>query len=910
MDLYGRAREAAALDQILDEARQGRGTALVLWGDPGIGKTALLDYAAAAAPDFTVLTCRGTRLESGLAFAALHELLWPVLDRIGALAPPQANALRGALGHSGETADRFLIGVAVLTLLGELAEKQPVLILVDDGQWLDESSARCLAFVARRLRNESVALLLTAHSDPASGPWENAAAMEVRGLDDSEARLLVASAAPQADAALIDRTVRCAGGNPLALQELPTALASAVAAGQIPVGPRLRRAFTARISGLSAPARAALLVAAAEDRGDRNLVRRASGTLGTDPAAWDEALSCGLMTRPAGGRIAFRHPLIRAAVYEEASRSEREAAHRALAAVLTGEKADELRCWHLAAAAEAAGEPDEEVARLLELTARRAWERGGCATAARALQRAADLSPATADAARRLSHGAQAAWEAGQVEVARQMLRQAEAVSGESTVAEFSEGLRGLIEFAHGDQETAYRYLVRDMDLVADPGQVLKLGSMAVRAAWSAGHPGLQAEALRHLEASLPDSGFPNADLLPLLHVWWAEPAAGPVASVPGDDVPDRLSAGSWRLLPPTPLGVAWGIEGVLDEALHRKIDKLRRTDELTALALVLAQTVTLDIAQGSWSAATANASEGLHIAEEIGAQHLASQCRNCLGWLAAARGDEQTVDEAATRVLELSIPARVRALSAAAHWNLGMSALFAGRAEQALDRLIRLCEPGHHAAHPTFAILAAPDTIEAALQAGQRETAKSQLRMLHRWAELTRTPWAVSAAHLGHALLSSGAEAEHSFRLALEVPGAMTRPFAYARARLHFGEWLRRARRRTDARIQLAEAAETFHRLNAVPLLERTRMEQELTGQRLRSRAPAPHVGPILTGQELRVARLAAAGLTNREIGTQLLISPRTVGHHLANVFPKLGIGSRTDLARVDFENGLRLKD
>ena len=922
MDLYGRHEEKATLDQLVDDARQGAGAALVLWGDPGIGKTALLDYAAdTVASDFTVLTCRGTRLESGLAFAALHELLWPVMDRIGMLPSPQAGALRGALGHSNDTADRFLIGVAVLTLISELAEKRPVLLVADDAQWLDESSAQCLAFIARRLRNESVALLLTGHDDPGNGPWEKLPAMEVPGLNDDDARRLATAAVPDADEALIDRTVRAADGNPLALQELPISLeatdipAYALGGEQIAVGPRLRHAFSARLEGLSARARTALLVTAAEDRGDRNVVRQAGTVLDTDAAGWEEALGSGLVSLRGGDRIGFRHPLIRAVVYEEASRTERQAAHRALASVLTGEKADELRCWHLAAAVEAAGGPDEKVAQLLEQAAWQARERGGCAAAARALRRAADLSPSTADAARRLSQGARAAWEAGQVEVALEMLQRAESVSCESTVAEVSDGLRGLIEFAHGDQETAYRYLARDMALVSDPGQVFKLGSMAVRAAWSAGRPVLQAEALQRLQERLPDADFPNADLLPLVHEWWTVDADGAphvewVTPVPDNDVLDRLSTDSWRLLPPTPLGVAWGIECFLDEALHRKIDRLRRTEEFTALALTLAQAATLDIARGAWATAAARADEGLHLAEEIGADHLASQCRNCLGWLAAARGDAQTVTDTSARTLELSVPSGARALSAAAYWDLGMSALFAGRPDEALDRLIRLSEPGHHAAHPTFAILAAPDTIEAALQAGRPKTAETQVRAVQKWADRTHAPWAVSGAHLAHALLASGSDAEKWFRLALEVPGAADRPFAHARTRLQFGEWLRRARRRTDARVQLAEAGETFHRLGAAPLLERTCTEQELTGKQLRTRAPAQDTSTVLTPQELRVARLAADGLTNREIGAQLLISPRTVGHHLSNVFPKLGIVSRADLARVDFADGLRLRD
>ncbi|WP_371579754.1 helix-turn-helix transcriptional regulator [Streptomyces sp. NBC_01314] len=921
MDLYGRRQEQAALDRILDGARQGSGATMMLWGEPGIGKTALLEYVAeSAAVDFTVLRCGGTRLESGLTFAALHELLWPVTERISALPEPQAKALNGALGMSGDVADRFLIGVAVLTLVGELARERPVLIVADDAQWLDEPSARCLAFVARRLRSEPVVMLLTGHDDPVEGHWEKLAAMEVRELDDSNARLLARAVAPHADEAVIRRTIRAAAGNPLALQELTTSVVAGdlstrpLADERIALGPRLRRAFRTRIERLSAPARTALLLTAAEDRGDGNSVRQAGGVLGLDARAWDEALHSDLLTTRSDGRIRFRHQLMEAVVYEEAPPADRQAVHHALARALTGENADELRPWHLAAAVEAAGRPDEEVARLLEESAHRSWARGGCATAARALRRAAKLSPSTDDAARRLAHGAQAAWEAGHVDVARAMLERAEGFSSPSTVADLSKGLRGLIEFAHGNLETACRQLTRDMERVADPGQAFKLGSMALRAAWAAGHGALQREALQRLERRLPQENFPNADLLPLLRAWWTEDRGGGADDhdrivAPGADILTRLSGSSWLLMPPAPLAVAWGIESALQEALRRETDMLRHTDQVTALTQALAQTVALDIAQGSWTSATANALEGIQVAEGTGDDLLAAQCRSSLGWLAAARGDEQTAADIAARFFEVWVPRGMRAFSAGAEWNLGMSALFAGRAEDALDRLVRLSEHGHHAANATVAVLAAPDTAEAALQAGQRETAEEQARLLRRWAERTEAAWAISATHLVHALLASGTDAEKQFRLALEVPGAASRPFNYARTRMLYGEWLRRAGRRTDARVQLAEAAEIFRRLGAAPLLARTRAEQELTGQQpRRDSASAGDTAAILTSQELRVARLAAQGLTNREIGAQLLISPRTVGHHLANVFPKLGIVSRADLARIDFGDGLHL--
>ncbi|WP_102918349.1 helix-turn-helix transcriptional regulator [Streptomyces eurocidicus] len=480
---------------------------------------------------------------------------------------------------------------------------------------------------------------------------------------------------------------------------------------------------------------------------------------------------------------------------------------------------------------------------------------------------------------------------------ARELLDRAARLSSDERVAEVSGGLRGLLEFAHGDQETAHRHLLRDLRTLSRPDKAAELASMAVRAGWSAGSPGLQEAALRVL------TGLP--DVPPVLPEWWREEGAAPALT---DEVVARLGAGSWRLIPPAPLAVAWGAEEALAEALERKVAELRRTDAATAIVLTVPQTATLDVVRGRWADATANATETLRLAEEIGADHAASQCRNILAWLAAMRGDEAAVTELSERALELSVPRGIRSLTAAAYWSRGQLALHAGRAEEASGLLERLAEPGHDAAHGTFGLLAAGDAAEAAVRAGHPERALPHARRLRTWADRTGAAWATAAADRCAALLTGDpARAEALFRSALAVPGVSARPFDHARTRLLYGEWLRRARRRTDARAQLAEAAETFRRLGAAPLLARALTEQELTGQQLRRPEPGD-AGAALTPQERRVARLAAEGLTNREIAARLLISPRTVGHHLSNVFPKIGVTSRAELSRVDFEDGLRL--
>jgi DNA-binding CsgD family transcriptional regulator/tetratricopeptide (TPR) repeat protein len=915
MELFGRRAETAALDRLLDRAADGAGSGLVVWGEPGIGKTTLLDYAVGAAPDATVLRCRGTRMEMGLAFAALHELLWPVVDRLEMLAAPQAAALRGALGMSRDPANRFLIGAAVLSLVSGLARERAVLVVVDDAQWIDEATAHCLGFVARRVATESVVVLLTGHEDPASGPWEGLPALEVGGLADEDARRLVASVVPAADAALVDHTVRTAGGNPLALHELPTldhetdGEAPLPPSGEpLPVGPRLRRAFCARAEALKPSTRALLLLAAAEGRGDRHVVHRAGAGWGVDTSAWDEALRSGLL-HASGTRLEFRHPLIPAAVYDGALFLERQAVHRALAAALPSGSIAE-RAWHLAAAADG---PDEDVATLLEQAAEQCLRRSAGPMAARTLRRAADLSPEPADAARRLAAAARAAWDAGQAEAARQLLEDAERLGGVGPVVRMSGGLRGILEFARGMPERAHRYLVCDMALVPASWRAVELGTVAVRAAWSAGRFDLQQEALQQVRAVDADGDPALSELLPVLRNWWScYDGTGEVTPAPLDldsRTVARLGAAAWELLPPVPLVQAWGLEDGLLDVLRLQAAQLRRRHELTALALVLSQTAVLDNAAGRWDAAGTAAAEGLRLAEEVGADHVGAQCHSSLGSLAAARGDGRAVDEHTTRILRVSVPRGVRALTASAYWHRGRAALFDGRPQEALSVLLHLAQPGHEAAHPLFALFAALDTVEAAVQVGATDVVEPQVAVVEEWARHTGATWARAAGHRLRALVQDGSAAEASFRAALDVAWAGGHPFEHARTRLLYGEWLRRARRRADARLQLAGAAEAFDRLGAEPLRVRALRELALAGRPGASRAADPAAAAGLTAQELRVARLAADRLTNREIAAQLLISPRTVGHHLANVYPKLGITSRAELARIDFAGGLRLR-
>ncbi|RJQ82797.1 helix-turn-helix transcriptional regulator [Pseudonocardiaceae bacterium YIM PH 21723] len=863
--LLGREHELGELRRALD----GAGSAVLLSGEPGIGKSALLRAVADTAAGHTVLRCGGTRDESRLAFGALHELLWPIADRIAGLPGPQAAALGGALGLSAEAAGRFQVGAAVLTLLAGLAGQRPVLLVVDDAQWLDEESADCLAFVARRAECEPLAMLVATSGDP-DDRWDRLRTLPVGGVDDRTALRLVQERFPGIAAGLAQRVVRAAGGNPLALTELPGLPADSWTGDRIPVGPLLRRAFGARLTALSEEQRTLLLIAAAEAHGDLRAVRDAAGELGVAEQVWEWAEQSGLLC-VSGGRLRFARPLVGAVVYDTAPPAIRRRVHRALYTALDGDR----QAWHLAAAAD---RPDEEIAALLERAAG-----GGGSGAVALLRRAADLSPAPANAAGRLALAARAAWESGEQSTARELLDRAGDSTPQDLVAERSGGLPGLLEFAMGNPERAHTLLMRDAVTVTDPGLRRELLVAAVRAAWAAGLPDRQSDSMRALSAVNEDA----------LIRWWS----------PGEQPPPDLTGiGAW-VLPPLPVAMELGLEAEIDEIYRRYACELRGRDALPGLAFVLPQSAGASIIRGRWTEAADQIAECLRLTGHTGSGHSVALCHLKLAWLAAYRGDRAAVDEHTGLVLDDSIPRGARGITAAAYWYRGLAALGAGRAQEALGHLSPLRLEGHGACHPTFARLAAVDAVEAAVACGQLEAAGPWLAELDRWAEHSGAGWAIAARLRCRALVTEGLGAETLFRQALAVPESADRPFEHARTRLLYGEWLRRARRRTDATLELDAAREVFQRLSAEPWLERTRHELEL------SAGGAPH--PFaLTAQELRIAQQAATGLTNREIAARLLISPRTVGHHLSRVFGKLGIGSRVELASIDLTGDLRLLD
>lgn len=861
---YGREAERIQLQRILDAARSGRGTAAVLYGDPAIGKTALLRDTIERADGFRVLRCQGVRDESGLNYAALHELLLPVSDRLDLLPEAQARALGSVLGLDSGPVDVFPVGTALVRLLTLLAAERPLLLVVDDARLIDTETARVLTFAARRLSDAPVALLCALRDDPAGSLWRELPTLPITGLPDAAARRLVADRHGTVVPLRLSRVLALAGGNPLALIELPRTIDDL--AGTIPepapLSPLLRRAFEDRVTALPDQVRTLLTVAAGETRGVLGTVTRAAAALGVTATAWEYATDTGLLT-VADGRVEREHALLCAAVHAAAGAAERRAAHLALAAALPEPGDADLRIWHHAMASE---RPDEPLAAELAERAR-AGGRGAVA-AAIMVRQAAAITPDPVRAGQRLAAAARFAWAGGDVASARGLLDRATLRLGAEAAAAASGGLAGLLEFVAGEPDRAARLLQRDADLT-DPETGATLRADAERARWAAGH-----------------------DVVDL------DPAE--LIMRPGGP---RFRT-TFRPLPPAPLILLWGMADRALEPYTQAVAALRGVSAPAAVCL-LPQLAIVQFATARWTDAEASLAEAFEIAGNGGVENVLAHCWSLRTKIAALKGDSDAVLDSAERVLTLARPRRSHALIASVHWHLGFHALSLGDPETAYLRLRTIATPGHDARHPTYARLAAQELVEAACRVGRRDEAAEYYAVIQDWARRSRADWAIAAAYTCRALLATDERADRDFRRALAIRPTR-HDLNHARTQLLYGKWLRRARRRGDAAEQLRAAAEAFERMGATHWVTRASQELELTGRRA---APVTgHAASVLTPQESRVARLAAQGLTNREIGTELFLSPRTVGHHLSRVFGKLGLSGRADLADIDFDNGMRI--
>jgi ATP/maltotriose-dependent transcriptional regulator MalT len=910
--LYGRDPERSIIGGFLEGARESRSGVLVIRGEAGVGKSALLEDARERGSDMRVLACAGVEAESALPFAALHQLLRPVLRHLEKVPKPQADALRGALGlAAGRGDDRFLVSLAVLSLLAEAAEQRPLLCLVDDAHWLDDASADALVFVARRLEAEGIVLLFAAREGEARAfDAPELAELRLAGLDaDAAAALLDRHAGiallPETRARLVEAT----GGHPLALLELPSTLSEGQLAGgeplltPLPVSVRLERAFLARVRELPEETQTLLLVAAADDTGQLSTVLGAAARLDVGAEALDAAEEAGLATLR-GTALELRHPLVRSAVYQGAPLSKRQAAHRALASVLEGDAAADRRAWHRAAASVG---PDHAVVEELEQAAVRARRRSGFVAASLAYERAAALTPDESERARLLTAAAETAWFGGRLERTRMLLERARPLAWEPLQRGDIDRYLGLVELTGGVPAEACRLLVRSAAAVAsvDGERALQLLNLASVAALYA-DDGAAAVTIAELarEVDVGDTPFARAlvELLVGLGAYYegdlprAVSSLRSALSLGAELESDAVDARGVALLFGGRAAAFLGDDEAARRSAQLAAAQMRAEGALGLLTPILPRLVHTEMWAGRWPAASANAREGLRLAREIGQHDLVAYQLVLLALIAAHRGEEDECRSLAAQGHELASARRFTLVASLANWALALLELELGRPEEAF---LRAREISTH----TAVFMAGLDRIEAAVRAGEVATAHDWLAYYGRWAEHAGAAWARAVALHGRALLADNDEqAERLFGAALDRHAQAARPFERARTELAFGEFLRRARRPREARKHLRAALDGFEALGAELWAERARVELRASGQTARRRVADTR--DQLTEQELQIAHFVAQGLSNREVAAQLFLSPRTIAAHLRNIFRKLGISSRTELARLHLES------
>jgi DNA-binding CsgD family transcriptional regulator len=896
--LLGRAGECALLDGLIGDIRRAEGRALLLRGEAGVGKTALLEYLVESASDMTLMQAVGVESEMELAYAGLQQLCAPVLDRVSRLASPQREALEVVFGLSaGVPPDRFLVGLAVLSLLSEVSEERPVLCVVDDAQWLDQASALTLAFAARRLLAEPVGLVFAAREP--GDQLQHLPHLEVGGLRNGDARALLSSAVRfRLDAQVRDRIVAETRGNPLALLELPRGLTATELAGgfgMLDVLPgRVEKSFLERIESLPDDARRLLLLAAADPIGDPLLLWRAGAQLGIGPAAADGAVALGLLT--IGDRVTFRHPLVRSAVYGSAMAQDRRAVHRALAAATDSEADPDRRAWHLAGAA--AG-PDERVAAELEHSADRAYRRGGFAATSAFLRRAVDLTGDPAVRAERALAAAEASLQAANFDVAQGLVGVAEVGPFDEWRTARGELLRGQIAlfstFAAEAPEPLLQAALRlerlDVNLARDTyldawGAALLAGRLTTRV-------GLLEVSRAARSAPRPDGPARPSDLLldslATLIIdgrWAAKPLLENATRTFVED-PRATEASRWGWLTVVPTYALWDEDSTYAICV-RQLETVRRAGALARLQLELATTDLLAVRCGDFASAEAAITEADALSKATGAGMASASAMR----LAAFRGREEA------RALIESATYEASAVGQGVYvelteWCLALLCNGLGRYREAVA-----AAAGAGEGRPEELFVStwtAIELIEAATRSDEPQVAQAALERVDAATSFAGTESALGILARCRALLSDS-KADELYQEALERLGRTRLRPELARAHLLYGEWLRREGRRVDAREQLRTAHEMLLAIGMEAFAERARRELVATGERLRRRTVETR--DDLTAQERQIAQLACDGLSNPEIGARLFLSPRTVEWHLQKVFGKLGIHRRRELA------------
>jgi DNA-binding CsgD family transcriptional regulator len=899
--LFGRELETQRLDDLFDHVHD-HGGSLVVSGDPGIGKSALLREASARARErgMLILMATGVPSEAQLPFAGLHQLLQPVLGQISTLAAPQRDAMRAAFGLAdGAAPDLFLTALAALDLLAESAARAPVLVVAEDAHWLDRSTCDVLAFVARRLEFDPI-LLISAIRDGFESPLGDAGlpALHLEALPGPAAEALLDSGVPGLPAAVRERLLDEAAGNPLALVELPAALlrlgTGAWLPAWLPLTTRLERAFATRVSDLPAATRTALLVAALNDSS------MLSEVLGAAALLAGAGLTVDVLAPAVSARLVeidetefrFRHPLMRAAIHQKASVSQRHAAHAALADVLDGQP--DRRVWHRAASVVG---PDTRVARELEAVAVAAQRRGTTIVAVSALQRAATLS----DGRHRIGlllRAAELAFELGRQDLVLGLLREAEPLD-------------------LGPREQARVAWIRESFADGIPGDAQKVRSLAEIAA-SAGGEGDSDLALKLLYGAA-------------LRCWWADPGPAARDEVVGAaerlDVdlrdPRRLAILAFaapiergaavidRLSRPGPaagadaaaarfVGNAAMAVGAFDVAaacLAASAAGLRAQGRLGLLARALALQAWSAVHLADLGAAIPAAEEGRRLAEETNQPLVMATAQAVQALLAALRGDQEAAEALAAQAEQICVPVGASGVLAAAQLARGLAALGGGRPADALGHLRRIHDPADPAYHLAVRCFTIGDLADAARRSGDPGGIRIFMDEMETAARKTPSPALHAGLRYARALLAKDAEADALFGTALRSDMS-TWPFLRARVQLAYGEWLHQQRRDAASRAPLRAAREAFDALGVIPWAERARQQLRATGERSRPRTPGAR--DQLTPQELQIAQLAAEGLSNREIAQMVYLSHRTVSSHLYRAFPKLGITSRMELPGV----------
>ena len=902
--LVGRAADVTLLMSFLDRAAD-RGAALVLTGEPGVGKSALLDVAAraAGASGMRVLSSAGVEFEAEVAFAGLNRLLVPVLGEWTSLSGLHRDALATSLGYrAGPPAGRLVVSNAVLTLLCGVAVGGPVLVVIDDLQWLDRASAGVLGFVARRLSGARIGLLAASRSDndgflPLAGLPEH----EVQPLGDGPAEELVTSRYPTMVPRVRRRVIAAAQGSPLALVELPAGLtgrqrlALEALPSVLPLSRRLQALFTDGVVGLPPATRRLLLLAALDGTGDLGVL--GAGSVDEDwlddlaPAEEARLLRVDTDTQ----RVSLRHPLIGSAAVEVATSGERRRAHVALAQVLVDQP--ERRAWHLA---EAAVGSSGQAANLLDEAAHRALRKGDGVRAVTALLRAADLSPHGPDRARRLARaafvGADVAGELRSVPHLLLRARRADPDGGDSLSMAMAAAYH--LFMGNGDVDSAHLGLVRAIEsALRGPVGVGDLDE-ALHGLLVVCHFSGRPEPRLALEAVAARLAHRLGPVLSVARSTFGAPAHATAADL---RALDQVIAGVDAEVDPAQIvriGLAAFYVDRLDDcrqALWRVVWDGREGGAVASAVSALVMLCQDAYGAGRWEEARRVAEEAVELGEALGYRLLSLVGVCCLALLAAAEGDGETARTLAGQIVSWAGPGGVRALEHLAYRARALAALAVGDFEEAYRQAAAISSPGVVAAHVPMALWVTLYLVEAAVRTGRREEAAAHVAAMRDLEVFRLRPRLALLAAGSAALVASDDTTAAHFEEALAVPGAEHHPFELSRVRLAYGEYLRRVRATGAARLHLAAALEAFSRLGARPWAERAGHELRATGV---SRSPAGRAAPVeLTPQEHEISLLAASGLTNKQIGAQLYLSPRTVSAHLYRVFPKLGISSRAAL-------------